>query len=83
MTRRSNWPARVAAQFADVIHEVVDSRHLRPGQFNGVTFVLKTWHQWDGCHTAMEHSETDAVAQLERVKACECDDCAYDAENGV
>lgn len=81
MSKRSDWPGRVAAQFADIVEEVVDSRGLRPGQFNGVTFVLKTWRQWDGCHTVMEHSEKDAVAQLARVKPCACDDCAYDAEN--
>lgn len=83
MTHRSNWPERVAARFAGVIYEVVDDRHLPPEWFNGVTFVLKTWHQFDGAHTVMEHAEADAVANLSAVKPCDCDDCAYDAEQGL
>jgi hypothetical protein len=78
---RSDWPDRVAKQFADVVQEVVDDRHLRPTQFNGVTFVLRNWLQIDGTHCVMEHSEGDAVAQLSRVQPCDCEHCAYDAEN--
>lgn len=83
MTRRSNWPDRVAARFASVVEEITDDRNLRSTQFNGVTFVLKTFHQWDGVHTVMEHTEARAVECLSAVKSCDCDDCAADAEDGA
>lgn len=83
MTRRSNWPERVAARFANVVEEITDDRHLRSTQFNGVTFALKTGRQFDSYHCVMEHTEADAVASLSDVKACDCDDCAADAKEGV